>query len=187
MIIQPTFLNGVFEIENLSFQDHRGKFIKTYQANKFEESGLEFSIKENFYSVSKRGVLRGMHFQLPPHDHAKLVYVTQGEILDVAVDIRKGSSSFGSYYATYLSSDNARSMYMAKGFAHGFLTISELAVVVYSTNTLHVPESDAGIRWDSFGFDWGIEFPLISERDSSLLTIAALSLMYESLADKNES
>ncbi|MEI8631931.1 dTDP-4-dehydrorhamnose 3,5-epimerase [Vibrio sp. PP-XX7] len=95
-----------------------------------------------------------MHFQIPPYDHAKLVYVTDGEILDVAVDIRKNSLTFGQYFSTVLSNENAKSLYIAKGFAHGFLTLSESATVVYMTTTVHAPKYDRGIRWDSFGFDW---------------------------------
>lgn len=172
MRITPTPLDGVFEIENRVFEDHRGMFIKTFHEVVFKEAGLETEFKESFYSVSKKGVLRGMHFQLPPHDHAKLVYVTSGEILDVAVDIRKESLTFGQYFSTKLSADNGKSLYMAKGFAHGFLTLSESATVVYMTTTVHTPESDAGIRWDSFGFDWGdIDLPLVSERDKLHPTI----------------
>lgn len=166
MKIIPTHLHGVFEIVSRVFEDHRGMFVKTFHDGAFKEAGLETEFKESFYSVSKKGVLRGMHFQLPPHDHAKLVYVTSGEILDVAVDIRKESPTFGEYFSTKLSAGNAKSLYMAKGFAHGFLTLSESATVVYMTTTVHTPESDAGIRWDGFGFDWGdIDISLVSERD----------------------
>ena len=108
-----------------------------------------------------------MHFQCPPHDHVKLVYVTSGEIMDVAVDIRQQSPTFGNWYSTVLSSKNARSLYMGKGFAHGFLALSDLAIVVYLTSSVHSPESDSGIRWDSFGFEWGVEKPIISDRDAN--------------------
>lgn len=172
MKINPTPLDGVFEIENRIFEDFRGMFVKTLHEGGFKEAELETEFKESFYSVSKKGVLRGMHFQLPPHDHAKLVYVTSGEILDVAVDIRKESSTFGQYFSTRLSSDNAKSLYLAKGFAHGFLTLSESATVVYMTTTVHALEFDSGIRWDSFGFDWGdIDLSLISERDKKFIVL----------------
>lgn len=166
MLIEQTPLQGVFEISNKRFEDHRGVFVKTFHAGAFAEYGLETDFKESFYSVSKKGVLRGMHFQLSPHDHAKLVYVTEGEILDVALDIRKESPTFGRFFSTILSSENSKSLYMAKGFAHGFLTLSDIATVTYMTTTVHSPESDSGIRWDSFGFDWQNERqPIISERD----------------------
>ena len=168
-IIATEFL-GLYEIENKIFQDKRGLFVKTFNFDDFVEGALEIEFKESFYSVSKKNVLRGMHFQLPPHDHAKLIYVVDGEILDVAVDIRRDSTTFGRYYAINLSSQNAKSLYMEKGFAHGFLTLSDSATVVYMTTSIHVPSSDTGIRWDSFGFDWnGIKKTIVSERDSLFL------------------
>ena len=167
MIVSSVTLDGVFEIENKVFEDHRGRFVKTFHDNIFKVYDLECDFVESFYSVSKKGVLRGMHFQLPPYEHAKLVYVTDGEILDVTIDIRKESSTFGRYFSTILSSSNAKSLYMSKGFAHGFLTLSESATVVYQTTTVHSPEHDAGIRFDSFGFDWPVKNPLLSVRDLS--------------------
>lgn len=167
MNIIRTKLDSVFEIQNKKFEDERGVFIKTFHEDIFKEHGLETDFKESFFSISRKGVLRGMHFQLPPHDHAKLVYVTCGEILDVAVDIREGSLTYGQYFATILSQENAKSLYIGKGYAHGFLTLSESATVVYLTSTVHSPENDKGIHWDSFGFDWGLKEPVISERDES--------------------
>lgn len=167
MNIIKTKLDGVFEIQNKKFEDQRGIFIKTFHEGIFREHGLETDFKESFFSTSKKGVLRGMHFQLPPHDHAKLVYVTSGEILDVAVDIRKNSPTFGEWFSTKLSSENAKLLYLAKGFAHGFLTLSETATVVYMTSTVYIAEFDAGIRWDSFNYDWeGLKTPILSERDN---------------------
>jgi len=174
MNVLPTTLDGVFEIENKRFEDHRGGFVKAFHADEFSKNDLETDFKESFYSVSGKGVLRGMHFQLSPHDHAKLVYVTDGEILDVAVDIRKNSSTFGECFSTILSSENAKSLYMDKGFAHGFLVLSESATVVYMVSTVHAPESDSGIKWDSFGFDWGIDCPVVSDRDAAFDSISTL-------------
>jgi dTDP-4-dehydrorhamnose 3,5-epimerase len=166
MIFHHTNLEGVYEVENNQFKDHRGFFVKTFHDDVFKENGLEVSFKESFYSVSKKGVLRGMHFQMPPHDHSKLVYVTDGEIIDVIVDINQSSSTFGQYFTTILSSENAKSIYIEKGYAHGFLTLSESATVIYMTSTIHEPSADMGIRWDSFGFDWGIDSPILSDRDA---------------------
>lgn len=166
MIIKQTPLDGVFEIENKKFEDHRGIFVKTFNSDIFGEKGLEIDFKESFYSISQKDVVRGMHYQLPPHDHVKLVYVTDGEILDVALDIRKNSVTYGKHYFTKLSRENSKSLYISKGFAHGFLTLSKSATVVYLTSTIHSPESDSGIHWNSFGFDWGITMPIISQRDS---------------------
>jgi dTDP-4-dehydrorhamnose 3,5-epimerase len=178
MIVKETILEGVYELENKKHEDHRGSFIKIFHKGVFEENGLEHEFKESFYSVSKKNVLRGMHFQKPPHDHAKLVYVTDGEILDVAVDIRKGSPTFGKFYSTSLSDLNVKSLYMNKGFAHGFLTLSESATVTYLTTSEHAPEADSGIRWDSFGFDWcGVINPIISERDSRFLGLDSINVV----------
>lgn len=173
MRIKRTNLDGVFEIENRKFKDHRGYFVKTFHQACFLEMGLETDFKESFYSISSQGVLRGMHFQLTPHDHAKLVYVTNGIVLDVVVNIRKESNTFGEYYSTKLSSDNAKSLYIAKGFAHGFLTLSKSATVVYLTSTLYSAEHDAGIIWNSFSCKWGgIISPILSERDSNFPTLS---------------
>lgn len=174
MKVIPTHLDGVFVVQNKKFEDHRGLFVKTYHEEIFRDAGIDTDFKESFYSVSKKGVLRGMHFQLPPHDHSKLVYVTDGEILDVAVDIRKDSPTFGQYFSTILSSENVKSLYLDKGIAHGFLTLSECATVVYLTSTVHSPESEVGISWNSFGFNWQKINPIMSERDRSLIKISAL-------------
>lgn len=167
MKINKTSLDGVYEIENDIIRDDRGIFIKTFHYDVFENKGLEKNFKESFYSVSKKNVIRGMHYQIPPHDHAKLVYVVSGKILDVVVDIRDGSETYGKYFSTRLSAENGKSLYMAKGFAHGFLTLSDHATVVYMTTTVHNPESDSGISWDSFGLDWGCSAPILSSRDLS--------------------
>ena len=128
---------------------------------------MEVIFKESFYSVSRKSVLRGMHFQLPPNDHAKLVYVVSGEILDVAVDLRRESRTYGEHVTKLLNAESAQSLYMEKGMAHGFMVMSDMATVVYLTSTVHAPESDQGIHWDSFGCDWGQDKPIVSERDSS--------------------
>ena len=174
MNVLSTYLEGVFKIENRLFEDQRGRFIKTFHEDVFKEHGLQTDFKESFYSVSRKNVLRGMHFQLPPHDHAKLVYVTEGEIMDVVLDIRKDSPTFGKYVSVKLSSENANSLYIGKGFAHGFLTISESATVVYMTTTVHSPKHDAGVLWNSFGFDWEAVTPVVSNRDAAFISLDQL-------------
>tara|TARA_R110000822_G_scaffold175624_1_gene315296 strand:- start:248 stop:769 length:522 start_codon:yes stop_codon:yes gene_type:complete len=171
MKIISTPLDGVFEIENRVSQDHRGSFVKTFNSDLFSQNALDTDFRESFYSVSEKNVLRGMHYQRPPCDHAKLVYVLDGEILDVAVDIRKESKTFGQHFSTTLSSENAKSLYLAKGFAHGFLTLSNQATVVYLTTTVYSPDFDTGIRWDSFGFNWPTSCPILSKRDESFMCL----------------
>lgn len=166
MNITPTQFSNLYEIKNDRFEDQRGLFVKTFHNELFEKNGLQTDFKESYFSVSKKGVIRGMHLQLPPYDHTKLVYVVAGEILDVVVDLRKDSSTYGQYFSTILSSKKANSLYIGRGFAHGFLTLSESATVIYQTTTTYNADSDVGIRWNSFGFHWKqIQSPILSERD----------------------
>jgi len=170
-----TKFDGLFEIKNDEFKDCRGSFVKTFHENTFHNHGLEIDFKEGFYSVSNKNVLRGMHYQIPPSDHNKLVYVTDGAILDVALDIRKDSKTYGKYFSTELSNVNKKSLYMGKGFAHGFLTLSDMATVMYLTSTVHSPECDKGILWSSFGFEWPVDDPIMSERDKSFVPLIELT------------
>lgn len=166
MRIIRTRIEDVYLIENAKFEDDRGSFVKVFNKSSFTDGELEYDFKESFYSSSSKGVLRGMHYQKPPDDHAKLVYVCEGEILDVALDIRKTSPTYGRSFATYLDANKTTSVYIGRGIAHGFLTCSERAIVTYLTSAEYAPESDCGIRWDSFNFDWGNERELIiSNRD----------------------
>lgn len=165
MKIEETRLPGVFEIESFVHGDTRGLFVKTYNFDKFKEKDLNCEFKESFYSISEKNVIRGMHFQMPPFDHEKLVYVVSGEIEDVVVDIRKDSSTYGQSIAINLSDKNFKSVYVGKGFAHGFLTKSETATVVYMTTSVYSKSHDSGIKWNSFKYDWGISDPILSKRD----------------------
>ncbi len=153
-------------------EDERGFFVKTFHESLFKNNGLQSHFKESYYSMSKKNIIRGMHFQLPPHEHEKLVYVTNGEILDVVVDIRKGSLTYG-HYVTATLKEKSDSIYIPKGCAHGFLTISDSATVVYNVSSVYEPTADAGIRWDSFGFDWlGVKKTIISKRDQGFLSFS---------------
>ncbi len=171
MKIIKTNLNGLFVIQSNVFADQRGVFIKTFHKKFFEDNGLESDFRESFFSISKKNVIRGMHFQLPPDDHVKLVYCAKGEILDVVVDIRKNSPTYGKFFSIDLTESNGKIMYIPKGFAHGFKSLTDNSVVVYMTTKEYSPENDAGIRWDSFGFNWKVENPIISQRDKSFLPL----------------
>lgn len=168
MIVGATKLPGVFEVSFGSYNDERGRFTKISNHKLFQDNDLAGEFKESFYSISKRNVLRGLHYQKKPFDHHKLVHVIDGVILDVVLDIRSGSETFGCVFSTELSAVNGKSLYIAAGFAHGFLTLSESATVMYQTTSEHEPSADVGIRWDSFGYDWGISQPIISPRDLKL-------------------
>lgn len=165
MELVPTELPGLQVIRPRIFRDERGSFVKTYHDAQFREFGLDFEPREEFFSTSAKGVLRGMHFQLPPAAHAKLVYCIVGSVFDVVLDLRKNSPTFGRSCARELSAANREMFFIPVGFAHGFLALEDNAMMVYLTGTVHSPTHDAGVRWDSFGFDWPAKFPVLSERD----------------------
>lgn len=169
MKIAKTKLEGVYLIDPNIFEDDRGTFIKTFHKEVFLELGLECQFNESFYSESKKGVIRGMHFQNPPCDPVKLVYVTSGKIIDVVLDIRKGSKTYGEFVSAELSSENKKMFYIPKGFAHGYASLCEKSVVVYLQSEVYSPQHDAGIRYDSFKMKWGIKEPIVSNRDKAFL------------------
>jgi dTDP-4-dehydrorhamnose 3,5-epimerase len=161
----PTELEGVSILQPRIFEDQRGSFIKTYHTGMFRELGLDFAPKEEFFSVSRKDVVRGMHFQVPPMAQAKVVYCIAGRILDVVVDLRRGSRTFGRWFERELNETNREMVFMAAGFAHGFLALMDNAVTVYQAGEVHSPQHDVGILWNSFGFHWPVKNPIISERD----------------------
>lgn len=167
MRIINTFITGLMIIEPVIYEDNRGKFIKTFTSEFFKKNNLHINIKETYHSISHKNVIRGMHFQTPPHDHIKLVYVPYGKILDVALDIRVGSPTYGKYFSCELSSENGKVLIIPKGLAHGFRSLEDNSIVTYMQTSCHAPDSDIGIRYDSFGFDWKCDFPIVSERDLS--------------------
>lgn len=162
-----SILNGAFVITLPAFYDDRGSFIKSFHTSTLEEQGVNFELKESYFSLSKKDVIRGMHFQIPPHHHAKVVFCPQGAILDVIVDLRKDSKTYGQYYAQELSAENHKAYYIPKGFAHGFKSLTDDALTYYLVSSEYSKEHDTGILYNSFGFDWGVEDPVISERDLS--------------------
>lgn len=167
MQFKETRIPGVFEVDLFHMEDERGSFVKTFHKESFKEQGLESSFDESFYSINKKGVVRGMHFQLPPDDHAKLVYCTSGSLIDVILDIRKGSPTYGEYAEIKLSGSNFKAAYLPKGVAHGFAVMEDDTCMVYLTSTMHSPKNDAGIRWDSFGYEWPFKKVSNSERDKA--------------------
>lgn len=151
--------------------DPRGSFVKTWHPDLLAAHGVAMTFAEEFYSVSRRGVVRGMHFQAPPRALDKLVYCVAGRILDVVLDLRKDQPTYGQSWSWELSEANASMLFIPAGFAHGFLALDESNTVVYKTSTVHSPEHDHGLRWDSFGFSWPEKSPLVSERDRHLPTL----------------
>jgi len=151
--------------------DERGVFFKPFHAGQLKALGIDFEIRESICSVSSKNVVRGMHFQTEPHAQAKLVYCPYGAILDVILDLRKGSPSYGKHFAAELSAQNGHSLFIPEGFAHGFLALTEGAVTSYLLNKEHQPEADTGILWNSFGFEWPVENPIVSERDRGFINL----------------
>ncbi len=160
---------GVFVLEPKVFGDERGFFFESFNANVFEQlTGRSTDFVQDNHSRSSRGVLRGLHFQLAPKAQAKLVRVVQGEIFDVAVDVRPESKTFGRWVSQTLSAENKKQMWIPEGFAHGFLTMSETAEVLYKTNGLYAPEFERCVLWNdaSIGIEWPMtEGLVISEKD----------------------
>lgn len=167
MEVRPTPLAGCLELRPRVFGDERGRFVKTFHAGQFRDLGLETGFREQYYSVSGRGVLRGMHFQTPPDDHAKLVTCLDGEVMDAVVDLRRGSPTYGQAYALTLSGAEATLLYVPAGLAHGFFTLSDSATLLYNVTSVHSPAHDAGVRWDSVGVAWPGAQPILSARDAA--------------------
>lgn len=166
MNVKVTEFNDLYVLEYNSFIDNRGEFVKTIHKDTFIESKLEWNFSESFYSISHKNVFRGMHFQYSPNDHEKLVYVVKGTIIDVVLDLRFDSETYGKYFTIELSDKNRKGIYIGKGFAHGFLSMEENTIVEYHTTTVQSRECEGGVKWDSFGFDRSIEKPIISQRDN---------------------
>lgn len=164
-------LPGCFLLEPKKFEDQRGCFVKTYHQGLCAALGVNLEIREEFYSISHRNVVRGMHFQLPPHAHEKLVYCTRGAVRDVLLDLRQGNS-YGTVASAEISGENGHIIFIPRGIAHGFVALVDESLMLYKCSTEHKPSHDAGILWDSFGFEWSVETPVVSARDSAHPTLA---------------
>ena len=174
-----TPLEGCFELQSIVRGNRRGSFIKTLHADAFTELGLAADFKEEYYSTSIKNVLRGLHFQTPPDDHEKLIYCPEGAVMDVAVDLRKNSATFGKHATCLLEGGKGNLMYLPKGFAHGFLTLSERAIIVCKTTTVYSPENDTGILWSSCGIDWQCDAPILSDKYMNLPPLAEFDLPFK--------
>lgn len=167
MKVTTTEIEGLLIIDPKVFADDRGYFFESYNKQIFEESGIYEDFVQDNQSLSQQGVLRGLHFQKPPHAQAKLVSVIQGSVLDVAVDIRKGSPTYGQYYALILSSENKKMFFIPSGFAHGFLTLEDDTIFSYKCSSQYAKESEGSLKWDDpdLAIEWGIKNPILSEKD----------------------
>lgn len=161
-------IEDVILVKPKAFLDERGFFIETYKKSEFEANGITDEFIQDNHSKSTKGVLRGLHYQTNPKTQAKLLRCTNGKILDVAVDIRKNSPTFGQWVAEILSEENKHMLYIPEGFAHGFVVLSEVAELLYKTSHEYSPQNDCGIFWNdpAIGIDWGLDFePILSEKD----------------------
>ena len=172
MPFSKTTLPGLLLFEPKVFEDPRGYFFESFNSNIFRDAGIEINFVQDNQSSSQYGVIRGLHYQLPPYAQTKLVRVLSGSILDIAVDIRNGSPTFGKSYSIELSAENKRQLFIPKGFAHGFSVLSEKAEVFYKCDEFYNKESEAGIFYNdpALGIDWQIPTgkEIISEKDKHL-------------------
>lgn len=180
-----SIIPGCLEIRPRIFGDQRGRFVKTFHKMFFAERGLNIHWPEEYYSVSKQGVLRGFHFQLPPHDHEKLVYCTAGEVLDAVVDLRVGSPTYGKHATFRLSAESANLIYIPRGLAHGFLTLSNSATMMYKVASVYAPLHEAGILWNSAEVDWPVSTPILSERDAGFKSLKDFSSPFIFVCEPN--
>ncbi len=165
-VFNKTAIDGVYVIEPTVYGDARGYFMETYSEAEFKEAGLDYKFVQDNQSSSRRGVLRGLHFQ-KTHPQAKLVRVLSGEVFDVAVDLREGSATYGQWVGELLSADNHKQLMIPRGFAHGFLVVSEMAEFAYKCDDFYHPEDEGGVMYDSCGIKWPeVEGELVlSEKD----------------------
>lgn len=181
MKVEKTALEGVLIIEPDVFADERGFFMETFHEKRYQEvvgSAMHF-VQDNF-SVSKKGVLRGLHYQAPPFGQGKLIQVLHGRVLDVAMDIRFGSPTYGQHVMVELSGENHRQLFIPEGFAHGVLTLEDDTIFSYKCTNVYSKEHDRGVLWSdpSLGIAWDTETPIVSEKDQKHPLLADLSKDY---------
>lgn len=182
MNITKTNIKDLIIIEPKVFGDNRGWFTESYSKKKFEDSGIEIEfVQENHSFSAKKGTLRGLHFQIAPKAQTKLVRCTRGRILDVAVDLRKSSNTYRKWVAVELTKKNKKQLLIPKGFAHGFVTLTDNVEVQYKVDEYYAPECDRSIRFDDpeIGVEWGIDNPILSEKDLKAPSLADSDVGFE--------
>ncbi len=176
MQVETTALDGVLLITPDRFGDRRGFFSESWNRKRMAQAGLDLDFVQDNHSFSRQaGTIRGLHFQAPPHAQGKLVRCGRGALLDVAVDIRKGSPTYGQWVGFELSFDNGRQLWIPPGFLHGFVTRVPDTEIVYKCTEYYAPESDRAVRWDSCGIEWGLDgAPVLSDKDRAAPPLSAL-------------
>lgn len=167
MEVIQTGIKDLILLQPKVFKDPRGYFFESYNREKFQALGMDIEFTQDNQSLSSKGILRGLHFQKPPHAQGKLVRVIKGAVLDVAVDIRKDSPTYGQHFLAELTESNFTMMYVPVGFAHGFLTLSDDTIFSYKCTDTYHPESEGGLPWNDpdLNIQWGIDDPIMSEKD----------------------
>lgn len=187
MEVIKTFIEGAVIIQPKVFGDHRGYFFESFSEKDFNSQVREVKFVQDNESKSCYGVLRGLHFQKPPYAQSKLVRVVKGAVLDVAVDIRKGSPTFGQYVSVELTEDNHRQLFIPRGFAHGFIVLSDEVIFQYKCDNFYAPQYEGAIAWDDpgLGIDWKIpvEKIILSEKDSNHPRLKDLELIFDYTID----
>jgi dTDP-4-dehydrorhamnose 3,5-epimerase len=164
-----TKLEGCFLIKPKTFEDPRGSLTKIFHRPSFLDLGLAVEFPEEYYSISTKGVVRGLHFQIPPDDHIKCITCLQGKIFDVVVDLRKKSPTYGENFTVTLESQNPMILYVPAGFAHGFMALEDNSLFLNKSTTIYSPSCDNGIKWNSCGIDWPDLIPVVSEKDKEMI------------------
>ncbi|MAC95618.1 MAG: dTDP-4-dehydrorhamnose 3,5-epimerase [Flavobacteriales bacterium] len=174
MQIEETPIKDLVIVKPKVFPDDRGFFYETFNAKTFKELGLDVKFVQDNISLSQKGVLRGIHFQKPPYAQGKLVQVLKGAVLDITVDLRKYSPSYGQYFSYVLSEENKTQLYVPEGFGHGFVTLEDETLFSYKCTNFYNKESEGGIFWNDkdLNIDWQIENPIISEKDQMAQSFA---------------
>ncbi|MCU0442631.1 MAG: dTDP-4-dehydrorhamnose 3,5-epimerase [Bacteroidia bacterium] len=176
MKIHTLHIEGLLVIEPTIFTDSRGYFFESFSEKWFSSRGLDYAFVQDNQSLSQKGTVRGLHFQAPPHAQGKLVRVVQGAVLDVALDIRKGSPTYGQYFAIELTAQNHTQFWVPPGFAHGFSTLEDNTIFQYKCTNYYNKASEGGVLWcdPELGINWQVNVPIVSDKDKVLPTLAQL-------------
>lgn len=175
MEIKEMPLKGAFLLKCFRADDERGSFIKLFNKDEYTRLGIGTVLEEVYYSISQKNVIRGMHFQMPPYDHEKIVHVISGSVIDVIVDLRKESGTYGQYAAVELSENNNLAVFIPRGFAHGFKSTRDNTIMLYQVSSGYNRDCDMGIAYNSFDYDWKVDEPIISQRDKQFIDLSSFS------------
>ena len=173
-----TDIEGVFLLKLPQYNDERGLFCKIYNFEYLKDIGYPFLCQESFFTISMANVVRGMHFQIPPYEQYKIASVVNGSIIDVVLDLRKKSKTYGKNLPVELSKNDACAIFISPGIAHGFCSLEDNTIVNYIVSSIYSPRHDMGIHWNSFGFKWPVHNPVISDRDKNLTKFTEFVTMF---------